>query len=316
MEPASFRTLRIAGRLANAFVLDLVKLGGDRRDVTDTLLRAALIHANVAPVMRDAELQRRYATLDQDVPEDLRRPASVNALASSLNMPFETVRRRLAAMTEAGICISTPAGVIVSGAATNAPPYRRACEVQYAMLQVFYARLRTAGAVGPPPPPTHALAGAEPPYRLAGRVTTEYVLRFTEPLRIHVPDVVSGLALLELIHANTEGLPDDEGGGDGAGPEGFVDDARRRPVTATELAARLGLPGETLRRRVAQLRERGLVRSVGRAGCIVPSEALARPPFVQFMLDNRVHLSRLFACLGELGVLELWDRERLATQAA
>src|SRR5689334_15297987 len=100
MEPASFRTLRIAARLANAFVLDLIKLGGDRRDVTDSLLRAALVHSNMAPVIRDPELQRRYATLDQDVPNELRRPASVNALASSLNMPFETVRRRIAAMTE------------------------------------------------------------------------------------------------------------------------------------------------------------------------------------------------------------------------
>jgi DNA-binding transcriptional regulator YhcF (GntR family) len=316
MEPASFRTLRIAGRLANAFVLDLVKLGGDRRDVTDTLLRAALVHANMATVVRDAELQRRYATLDQDVPNEVRRPVSVNALASSLNMPFETVRRRLAAMTEAGVCIATPAGVIVSSAATNAPPYRRACEVQYAMLQVFYARLRTAGAVGPPPAATHRLETGDPPYRLAGRVTTEYVLRFTEPLRAHVPDVVEGLVLMELIRANTEGLPDDEGGGDGPEPDGFVDDALRRPVTIPELSARLAVPVETMRRRMSHLRTRGLVNSVGRAGCIVPSEALAREPFVQFMLDNRIHLSRLFAGLGELGVLELWDRERLATQAA
>ncbi|NML06339.1 ArsR family transcriptional regulator [Sphingomonas sp. G-3-2-10] len=38
---------------------------------------------------------------------------SINALAASMSRPFETVRRHVKALTEAGLCVRTPAGVIV-----------------------------------------------------------------------------------------------------------------------------------------------------------------------------------------------------------
>ena len=70
----SHQSLRVAARLANGFALDLVKLGGFGRDVVDGLLLAAISQANVAQITRNPELQRRYATLDQPPPDELRRP--------------------------------------------------------------------------------------------------------------------------------------------------------------------------------------------------------------------------------------------------
>lgn len=303
---ASMGTLRVAGRLANAFTLDLVKLGDHRRDVVDALLRAAIVDSNLAHLIRDPEFQRRFATLDQDPPDGMRRPATINAIATSLRLPFETVRRRVLGLVETGVCALAPAGVIVPQAATSSPPYRAALVAQYDKLQGLYRRLRAIGALEPPPA-IEPWRG-DPPVRLAGRLVVEYVLRFTDSVLEQMRDPVTSLTLLEIILANTEVLPDDEGGGDGAEPAAFVPDARRAPVTVTALEARLGVPHETLRRHVGRLRGAGLCRAVA-GGYIVPAEALARPEVIRFAVGNLANLVRLFAAVGEFGVLAAWETD-------
>jgi DNA-binding Lrp family transcriptional regulator len=308
-QTGSLRTARVAARLTNAFTLDLVKLGAYRRDVIDVLLRTALLHANQAHIIRDPDLQRRYATLDDDVPDELRRPASMNAIAASLRVPFETARRRIGAMAELGVCQITPQGVVVPGAVTNSPAYRAACGIQYDKVCDLYGRLRGIGLFEGHPGAAAACSLADPPLRLVGRLTVEYVLRFTEPISLHIGDVVTGLVLMDLIMANTEHLADAEAGTDEAGADGFVPDRLREPVPATALAQRLGVPQETVRRHVGRLLDRDLCRKAA-GGYLVPAEVLARGPFVQFILDNQAHLNRMFAGLGEFGVLAAWEQER------
>jgi DNA-binding Lrp family transcriptional regulator len=311
----SLGALRVAARLSNAFTLDLVKLGAHGRDVIDPLIRTAILHANLAQVIRDPDLMRRYATLDEDVPDALRRPASINAIATSLRIPFETARRRIGGLAEQGVCLITPAGVIVPRAATDTAFYRFACQVQFEKLHQLYDRLRAAGCLEAPPPVAAApYAGGDPPYRLAGRLVAQFVLRFTEPLAEHIPDRVTQVALLDLICANTEHLSDDDAGDDGVGPSGFVPDARRRPITVAILADRLGVAHETMRRHVVELTELGLCQRVD-GGYIVPAEALARPAFVRFLFDNHRHLTRMFAGLADFGVLATWDETRRGAAA-
>lgn len=311
----SLGALRVAARLSNAFTLDLVKLGAHGRDVIDPLIRTAILHANLAQVIRDPDLMRRYATLDADVPDELRRPASVNAIAASLRIPFETARRRVGGLAEQGVCKITPAGVIVPHAATDTAFYRFACQVQFEKLHQLYDRLRAMDFLESPPPIAHApYAGGDPPYRLAGRLVGQFVLRFTEPLAEHISDRVTQVALLDLICANTEHLADDDGGGEGVGPSGFVPDERRRPITVAALGERLGIAHETTRRHVVELCERGLCRKLEH-GYIVPAEALARGPFVRFLFDNQRHLTRMFAGLADFGVLPAWDETRRGAAA-
>jgi DNA-binding Lrp family transcriptional regulator len=299
--------LRIAARISNAFVLDLVKLGMHRRDVIDPLLRTALLQANEGHIDRDPELRRRYATLDDDVPDNLRRPASINAIATSLGIPFETARRRIGAMADAGVCVITAKGVIVSSAATGSPAYRAACAVQFEKLHGLYDRLRAIGFLEAPRPPSIAFDPNNPPYRLAGRIVVEYVLRFTEPITRYIRDVVTGVTLMELILANTEELDGGQPSAEDLGSEGVLADHVRKPISITALARRLDIPHETTRRHVRQLLDRGLCAKV-RGGYIVPAEALARPPFRQMWLDNEIHLSRLFHSLDEFGVLAIWEQ--------
>lgn len=110
---APHSSIRVAARLANAFALDLVKLGGFGRDVIDGLLMCAISQANVAQITRSPDLQRTYATLDQPPPDELRRPVSVSAIANSLRIPFETARRRIAGLSDLSIVRTTPKGVII-----------------------------------------------------------------------------------------------------------------------------------------------------------------------------------------------------------
>src|SRR5690349_5823504 len=110
MRGAPISSIRVAARLGNGFALDLVKLGGFGRDVIDGLLLVAISQANVAQITRSPELQRTYARLDEAPPDDLRRPVSINAIAGSLRIPFETARRRIASLAEADVVRMTPKG--------------------------------------------------------------------------------------------------------------------------------------------------------------------------------------------------------------
>jgi predicted transcriptional regulator len=315
---ADHTSIRVAARLANGFALDLVKLGGFGRDVIDGLLLVAISQANVAQITRNPELQRTYATLDQPPPDEMRRPVSVSAIANSLRLPFETVRRRISGLVEVGVLQTARRGVILPTAPLNSPFYRMAAEANYALVRNLYFRLRGIGLLEDLPRPNGPPFDADrPPVRLVIRLSSDYLLRLAEPVTRYMGDLVSGLLLMDLIHANTEHLPDAEGGDPAGGwtAEGFVPDALRRPVRPTALSQRLGIPTETVRRHLQRLVAADQCER-NEDGYVVPARILARPPFVRYMLDNRSHLHRLYAGLADFGVLAEWEREILTLRGA
>lgn len=311
-------TIRVAARLATGFALDLVKLGGFGRDVVDGLLLMAITQANVAQITRNPELQRRFATLDQPPPDDLRRPVSISAIANSLRMPFETARRRVSALIELGVVQTAARGVIVPAAPLTSPYYRIGAEAHYRLVRELYLRLRGIGLLqdlpsgsGPPFGPDN------PPVRLVVRLSTDYALRLAEPISRYIGDLVTGLVLMDILHANTQHLPDTEGGraaGDWS-PEGFVRDDEREGVRTAAVAQRLGIATETARRHIQRLLDDDRCERKG-DGFFVPARVLAREPFVQFMLDNQSHLHRLYSGLADFGVLTEWDHQILSFRGA
>lgn len=318
-QDVSHQSLRVAARLANGFALDLVKLGGFGRDVVDGLLLAAISQANVAQITRNPELQRRYATLDRPPPDEMRRPVSISAIANSLRIPFETARRRIAVLADLGVIVAQPRGVVIPTAPLNSPFYRMGAAAHYELVRNLYLRLRGIGWLEdlPPPPEDAAFDPENPPVRLVVRLSSDYVLRLAEPLTQHVGDLVTGLVLMDLIHANTEHLPDTEGGRDGETwePQAFVPDKHRAPVRPATLAERLGIPHETIRRHLARLLADDRCER-NETGYVVTARILARGPFVHYMTDNRSHLQRLFAQLSEYGVLSEWERQVRALRGA
>ena len=311
-------SIRVAARLANGFALDLVKLGGFGRDVIDGLLMVAISQANVAQITRNAELQRTFATLDQPPPDEMRRPVSISALANSLRIPFETARRRIASLVDAGIVRTAPRGVVIPAGPLNSPFYRMGAEANYGLVQSLYFRLRGIGLLEDLPRPNGpAFDPDNPPIRLVIRLSSDYLLRLAEPLSRHMGDLVTGLILMDMIHANTEHLADTEAGDPSGGwsAEGFVPDHVRRPVRATQLSERLGIPQETVRRHLQRLVEADQCER-NKDGYLAPARILARAPFVQYMVDNQSHLHRLYTGLGDFGVLSEWEREILALRGA
>jgi hypothetical protein len=316
---APHTSIRVAARLANGFALDLVKLGGFGRDVIDGLLLCAISAANVAQITRDPVLQRTYATLDQPPPDELRRPVSISAIANSLRLPFETARRRISALGDLGVVVTAPrGGVIVPKGPLNSPFYRIGAEGHYNLVRELYFRLRGIGLLeGLPKPTWPDFDPDNPPTRLVVRLSSDYVLRLAEPIGQHVGDLVSGLVLMDLIHANTEHLPDTEGGAADSNwdPEGFVGDGQRRAVRPALLSQRLGIPHETVRRHLSRLAKDDRCERIG-DGYIVPGRILARRPFLQYMTDNQSHLHRLYSQLADFGVLTEWERQLLSLQGA
>lgn len=310
--PAPLPKLRVLGRISVAFIVDIITVARMGQEFLDTLITVAIVQANLTPMAGDQDLQHAYGDYDAPPPDELRRPVSVNAIAASLKLPYETVRRRVAALAQGPGFELTPQGVVVSGEALNSPAHREMLGANYAMVRAFYQRLRELGALQDVADLAAGVSATASPQavRAVARVSSDYILRMVDVTTTHIGDLIRGVIFLAVLRANTEHLPDDEEGTDAGGPASFVPDELRRPVNVAALSARLGIPHETVRRHCVRLcDDRMCLRSP--EGLIVPAHVLARPTFVQLMGDNNSHVRRMFTHLARLGVVAEWERARL-----
>ena len=97
-------------RLCLAFSAELIPNGFLRegqRSALDTLLALAINQANLAPLAQNPEFQKTYSGLSSSPPDSLRRPVRVRSIATSLGVPQETARRRVANMAKDGFLTLT-----------------------------------------------------------------------------------------------------------------------------------------------------------------------------------------------------------------
>ncbi len=85
-------------------------------DPLDLLIIHAVLNANVIPVMKDPELDRRFGSVEAVEPDAIKQGVSRAALARFLAMPIETVRRRANGLKKKGILRDTDDGLIVTEA--------------------------------------------------------------------------------------------------------------------------------------------------------------------------------------------------------
>jgi hypothetical protein len=233
----------------------------------------------------------------------------MNAIAHSLQLPYETVRRRVTQMVTQGFCEMAPRGVIVRRGVLHSPQHRAVLFESYELVRRLYLHLRQLGELtNLPVGGAWADDPSRPPVRLVARFSSDYVLRLIDTLTSGLGDLSAGLIFLSVIRANTENFPDHERGTLDPGPLGVVPDSRRQPVRVATLSARLGIPQETVRRHVAQLiKDERCERMAG--GLIVPARVLGRPQAAQMLRDNYASLQRMYARLGHFGLLAEWERE-------
>ena len=83
-------------------------------DPLDLLVIHAVLNANVIEVMRDAELDARFGSLEAVEPDEIKQGVSRAALSRFLSLPLETVRRRVDRLKKRRILSESSGGLIVT----------------------------------------------------------------------------------------------------------------------------------------------------------------------------------------------------------
>ncbi|MEW5685139.1 MAG: hypothetical protein AB1942_09485 [Pseudomonadota bacterium] len=284
------------------FILDIEEIGrADRgQDLVGGVIFAAVVAANVAPVARDPALQRAYSSLEEPAPELLLRPVSISAIAHSLRMPFETVRRRLRGMVLDGIMSHGTGGVVVLPAALGSPSFLASMAARHERLGAFYREVKALGAL-PPEALAPAPAASPSPVRISNRAVWQYVLRVVDELMSMTGDVLTALVFLGIIRANVASLSPETVPAWTRSPF-----AHATPVRISPLARRLNLSPESCRRYAIALEGAGLCRRTTRGlfACVPPTTMDGVDRGVRANLAN---VQRMFVSLRQLGALETWD---------
>lgn len=270
--------VRQIGRRSLQFVFDVSQISRGQGDVLDPLLLTAILDANQAAIHRDPELALRYGDAGTALPDELRRPISVNALAKSLRLPFETVRRRVAGWVETGICVRTRGGVYVPQAVVTSPAYVTTQGERVARLRTFHRELVHAGFISP----LLADALSETAVRAADRALAQYMLRTCDLLIEVVLNPVTGFVLL------------------GLGATGLVgSEESREPAPVATVCANLGMPAETVRRHLQVLARLGFAEHAAK-GWRLAAERRTWPKLGRLVAQNETNLRRLFERLDDL----------------
>lgn len=219
-----------------------------------------------------------HLAVDGDAPsvrDEARAPVTVYRLADNLGMPYETARRYVTRLVEAGFCTRSEAGVIVPEEVVSRPAFRAGVAETWAATTALWRDLQVLGVALPQPagPPT------EEDLRWVTRLSTAYFLNYlryvTEGLQA---DPITSLVFLAVYDANARpvrenpdislALP---------APDAVRSDDLREPASVYRVAKSLRLPYETARRHARRLVKDGWCEVVADGGLIVPGGSLQRP---------------------------------------
>jgi DNA-binding Lrp family transcriptional regulator len=190
-------------RLSVLFVFDVARISRGEGDLLEPLLLTAILQANQAALPGRPDLQLAYGGTQWALPDAQRRPISISALAHSLGLPFETVRRRARALAARGLCVRTPEGLSVPETVVTSPAYLAVLTARAARLARLQAEAADAGLVAPAPGLGAFLAEAP---RAGDRVLGDYMLRACEAFMEPTGSAMDGVVLLALCAGNLRDL--------------------------------------------------------------------------------------------------------------
>lgn len=138
---------RLALRASTTYFLHSVDLmsrvvGGD---ILRGVIFTAVVDANVRHIRPGDLVSQTYSEAGDQVPDDLRRPISVHALALELDIPYETTRRHVNALIEDGYCVRTESGVMVPGQVLARDQITTALKKNFDNLKRLVRDLREGG---------------------------------------------------------------------------------------------------------------------------------------------------------------------------
>lgn len=146
-DPTEKRRDRLALRASTTYFLNCVDLmsrvvGGD---ILRGVIFTAVVDANVRHLRPGDVVAQAYSEASDQVPDALRKPISVHALALELDIPYETTRRHVNALMEAGFCVRADGGVTVPGAVLARDQISTALRRNFENLRKLVGDLRDGG---------------------------------------------------------------------------------------------------------------------------------------------------------------------------
>lgn len=111
-------------------------------DYDRAIIFLTVLEANGRQNIREAFFREKYADVRDSLPVELVRPVSRLALAESLGMPRETVRRKIAALIEDGFLEEVGDGVITARGVIGNETFRAAQTRVIAYVRQFQSDLR------------------------------------------------------------------------------------------------------------------------------------------------------------------------------
>jgi hypothetical protein len=119
-------------------------------DPLDLLIVHAILNANVINVMKSAELDRKFGSIEAVEPDEIKLGVSRAALSRFLSLPVETIRRRVDKLKKRKIVSESASGLIISE--KNAFKFGNNHELQttnIVLVRKLLRDLRRAGIDGP-----------------------------------------------------------------------------------------------------------------------------------------------------------------------
>ncbi len=138
---------RLALRASTTFMLHSVDLmsrivGGD---ILRGVIFTAIVDANVRHIRPGDPLSQSYSEAGDQVPDEIRRPISVHALALELDIPYETTRRHVNALIASGFCERTETGIVVPATVIARDQISMALRRNFENLRRLVSDLREGG---------------------------------------------------------------------------------------------------------------------------------------------------------------------------
>lgn len=275
-------------------------------DLVSSLLLPAILDANVGHLDADPDISRRHQALDATYPDDQRRPANALSIAHFLEIPRETARARLTAMVDNGVLRRMPTGYILPSSTLVSDRFLPAIPRYLDALDEFISGLGLINAFGL----GTASRLAQPVWPVAWaamRLSTAHILRETSYSReLTLGMNLTACYILMTVCQSVGGQLRVTAQMPARGGALAVLNPTFGPVRGAAIAARLGLPEETVRRHLKQLVAAGYLRREAR-GYDVVHNAATLPVWRTFQKRVQANARQLIWRLASTGVVPQAD---------